>query len=81
MNTKGTERLNEEGTSEIRVDTVDIQSPPGENKEPRMKNVGVVHLTRDTPNTSDKAGAADAAPKAFQSAKDSISGHSHGSND
>ncbi|GMJ15339.1 hypothetical protein HRI_005203100 [Hibiscus trionum] len=75
MNTKGSERINEEGATEIRVDTVDIQSPPGENKEPRMETVGVVHLTRDKHNTGDKGPAAEATEKAFQS-----SGHAHRSN-
>ena len=66
------------------METVDIQSPPGENKEPKIKDVGVVHLTRDGRNSGNKggflAGAADAVAKAFQSAKDAISGRDHGSN-
>ncbi|KAK8601150.1 hypothetical protein V6N13_059118 [Hibiscus sabdariffa] len=80
MNTKGSERINEDGATEIRVETVDIQSPPGEKKEARMENVGVVHLIHDKPNTGDKGGTAEATPKPFQSAKDSISGHAHATN-
>ncbi|XWS24186.1 hypothetical protein CRYUN_Cryun28dG0079300 [Craigia yunnanensis] len=83
MNTKGTERINERGAIETKVETVDIQSPPGENKEPKMKKVGVVHLTRDGRNSGNKgvlSGAADAVAKAFRSAKDAISGRGHGSN-
>lgn len=75
---KGTERVNEEGAIETKVDTIDIQSPPGENKEPKVENVGVVHLTHDRPNTGNKggvlAGAAEAATKAVQAVKDSMSG-------
>lgn len=85
MNTKGTERINEEGAIETKVETVDVKSPPGENKEPRMKNVGVVHLTHDARNSGNKgagvlAGAADAVAEAFQSAKDATSDRGHGSN-
>ncbi|XVE55830.1 hypothetical protein DITRI_Ditri03aG0188900 [Diplodiscus trichospermus] len=84
MNTKGTERISEQGANEIKVETVDIQSPPGENKEPRMENVGVVHLTHDGSSSGNKggvlAGAADAVGKAFQATKDAISGSGPGSN-
>ncbi|XVF36339.1 hypothetical protein REPUB_Repub19eG0049900 [Reevesia pubescens] len=82
MNTKpGTEKINEQGAIETKVETVDIQFPPGENKEPRVKNVEVVHLTRDSDDKGGVlAGAADAVAEAFQSAKDTISSCGHGSN-
>ncbi|XVF39872.1 hypothetical protein PTKIN_Ptkin01aG0067700 [Pterospermum kingtungense] len=84
MNTYRNEKIDGQVGAIETKETVDIQSPPGENKEPRMKNVGVVHLTRDDRNSNKKeggvlAGAADAAAKAFQYAKDAISGRDQGS--
>ncbi|OMP03910.1 hypothetical protein COLO4_10112 [Corchorus olitorius] len=80
METKGTEKVNEQGAIETKVETVDVQLPPGDNKEPRMKNVGVVHLTHDSGNKGVMAGAADAVSRAFNSAKDAVSGGGHGGN-
>lgn len=81
METKGTKEINEQGAVETRVETADIQAPPGENKEPRMKDMEVVHLTRNSGNEGGVlAGLAEAVANAFHSAKDAISGRSHGSN-
>ncbi|KAK6256544.1 hypothetical protein QUC31_000003, partial [Theobroma cacao] len=77
----GTKEINEQGAVETRVETADIQAPPGENKEPRMKDMEVVHLTHNSGNEGGVlAGLAKAVANAFHSAKDAISGRSHGSN-
>lgn len=77
---QGKEEINEEGDVEIKVDTVDHRTPPGEEgKEPKKEGVTVVHLTRKGPNSAGGgggvlAGAAAAVAKTLKSAKDSGSG-------
>ncbi|KAI7738539.1 hypothetical protein M8C21_032887 [Ambrosia artemisiifolia] len=56
MNTsKGTERINEEGNVEIKVDSVDYQKPAGYDKDdkPVKKKVEVTHVIE--PQTKDSA--------------------------
>ncbi|CAN1191930.1 hypothetical protein LINPERHAP2_LOCUS41282 [Linum perenne] len=77
MNTKGTERVNEEGEIETKVETVDHRSSAGEGVAGREK-VGVVHLRRDNKDSSSGggvlAGAAAAVSNTFKSAKEAIMG-------
>ncbi|KAF5736085.1 hypothetical protein HS088_TW14G00219 [Tripterygium wilfordii] len=78
MESKGTERINEQGAVETKVETVDYQSPAGEDKDPRLEKVGVVHLRRDDGRSGNKggvlAGAAAAVANTFKSAKNAIVG-------
>lgn len=78
---KGTEKKNEEGAVETKVDTVDYSWPAGHSKEeePNKDKVEVVHLTNPKDDSHGGAAglvtdAAAAVASKVQSAKDAISG-------
>ncbi|WCJ35485.1 hypothetical protein M5689_016740 [Euphorbia peplus] len=77
MNTQGSERVNEEGGIETKVETVDYRTPAGE-EEPTKGKVGVVHLNRkgkdDEPGVLAKTTAA--VTNTLKSAKEAIVGKS-----
>ncbi|KAK6938638.1 hypothetical protein RJ641_032146 [Dillenia turbinata] len=77
--TKGTERVNEEGAVERKVETVDYRSSPGEAQEPGVARVTLTHEPHHS-RGGVLAGAAAAISKTFQSAKNTITGKgkSHG---
>ncbi|CAK9144196.1 unnamed protein product [Ilex paraguariensis] len=77
----GTERMNDDGTVEIKVETVDYRSPAGDDEVPKKENVEVTHLIRtddgDNRSTGKVMADADAAVTSnLQSAKEAISGES-----
>lgn len=73
---KGSEKLNEEGAIETKVDTIDQRSPPGQNQlEPTNERTTVVHLTRKQAHGSGVTGSAAAAVgNALGSARDAVFG-------
>ncbi|KAG6786485.1 hypothetical protein NC651_006093 [Populus alba x Populus x berolinensis] len=77
MKTQGTERINEEGEAETKVETVDHRTSAGQG-EPTDEKVGVVHLKRNTRDSGSGGGilssAAAAVTNTFKSAKDAIMG-------
>ncbi|KAG5251238.1 hypothetical protein IMY05_002G0108400 [Salix suchowensis] len=77
MKTQGTERINEEGEAETKVETVDHRTSAGQG-EPTDEKVGVVHLTRNKRGSGSGGGflssAAAAVTNTFKSAKDAIMG-------
>ncbi|KAJ8763292.1 hypothetical protein K2173_026193 [Erythroxylum novogranatense] len=78
MKTKGTEKINEEGATETRVDTVDHRLQAGQEGEPHHEKVGVVHLTRHKRDSGGGGGllstAAAAVTNTFKSARDAVMG-------
>ncbi|CAK7347490.1 unnamed protein product [Dovyalis caffra] len=79
MNTQGKERINEEGSVETKVETVDHRSPAGQD-EPTKEKVGVIHLKRNKRDSGNEGGifpsVAAALTNTFKSAKDAIMGAS-----
>lgn len=82
---KGSEKINEEGAIETKVETVDERSPPGQSEEPRNEKTTVVHLTRKQGDDSQGRGvlgsAAAAVANTLRSAKDAIFGKGKERND
>ncbi|KAL6317302.1 hypothetical protein AAG906_030055 [Vitis piasezkii] len=76
---KGTEEVNLEGAAEIKVETVDHQSPAGKDQAPKQEHVQVIHEPHDDGGSGTGAGgsvlgsASAAVAHAVQSAKDAIS--------
>ncbi|KDP41684.1 hypothetical protein JCGZ_16091 [Jatropha curcas] len=77
MNSQGTERVNEEGAIETKVDTVDYRSSAAQ-EEPNKEKVGVVHLTRQKRDSGSGDGilarTAAAVTNTLRSAKDAVVG-------
>lgn len=81
---KGSEKVNEEGAIETKVDTVDQRSPP--EQPSRNEKTTVVHLTRkqDTDGGGGRGvfgGAVAAVANSFRSAKDAMFGKGKDSNE
>ncbi|KAL3505123.1 hypothetical protein ACH5RR_034964 [Cinchona calisaya] len=81
---QGTERVNDEGVTEIKVDTVDYRSPPGQVQQTVKENVEVIHVKHPDDESGIGggvvAGAAAKVAEKIQSAKETISGKSEGPN-
>ncbi|MCD7471738.1 hypothetical protein HAX54_012371 [Datura stramonium] len=68
---KGTERINEEGAEEIKVDAINYKSSAGhEQEEPQKENVKITHV----PLTYEKRGTRDAMAEKIDSAKGTVTG-------
>lgn len=76
---QGTEEVNLEGAAEIKVETVDHQSPAGKDQAPKQEHVQVIQEPHDDGGSGTGAGgsvlgsASAAVAHAVQSAKDAIS--------
>lgn len=73
---QGSERINDEGDVEIKVETVDHRSPAGEKSEPKDEKVEITHVfpSDDKPGTRKVVGeAVGKVVENVQSAKQAIS--------
>uniref|UniRef100_A0A7N0ZU95 Uncharacterized protein n=1 Tax=Kalanchoe fedtschenkoi TaxID=63787 RepID=A0A7N0ZU95_KALFE len=74
---KGTQeefRNNESGATEIKVETVDYRSPPGENQQPRKENVEIIHQIQDEGGPGVIGKGVAAVAHAVESAKKTVVG-------
>ncbi|KAL1540376.1 hypothetical protein AAHA92_24735 [Salvia divinorum] len=69
-NSKGNERVNDEGVVERKVETVDCRKPAGE-EEPHPEKVAVTHLVHD--DNSGSGGAAAKVAEKLSAVGDTIS--------
>ncbi|CAN4092652.1 unnamed protein product [Withania somnifera] len=77
---KGTQRINEDGAEEIKVDATNYKTPAGhEQEDPQKENVKITHvpLTYEKRGTPDSL-AAKVAEK-IESAKETVTGAGSGS--
>lgn len=74
---QGTKGVNPEGAVEVKVETVDHRSPPGNDQTPKGEKVQVIHEYQEDGGAGGSvlASASAALARTLHSAKDAISGN------